>query len=145
MTSVSPAQEDYLEAIFVLQKGKKNVRVKDLAQFLKVKAPSVIDAMSHLKEMGLIEQEPYGAIELTISGMHMAKEIYGRHSTLKTFFYEILGLNEGIAEEDACKIEHYLSKKAVQRLLKFITFIEIQTKSKTHGISSFNAYLEQNK
>ncbi|MCD6219862.1 metal-dependent transcriptional regulator, partial [Candidatus Calescamantes bacterium] len=55
--TISPSLEDYLEGIFILKQKKKIVRVKDLARYLKVKAPSVIDALKKLKEKNLIVHE----------------------------------------------------------------------------------------
>ena len=143
--NISPALEDYLEAILILQESQKHVRVKSLADFMQVKAPSVIDALSHLKQMGLIAQEPYGTIELTSRGIPLAQEIYGRHNTLKRFFREILGLEENVAEEDACKSEHYLSQKTIQRMLQFMRFIEVQPQDHSEMLSNFNTFIKESK
>jgi len=122
--TISPSLEDYLEGIFILKQKKKIVRVKDLARYLKVKAPSVIDALKKLKEKNLIVHEYYGYIELTQEGVNKAKTLYERHIMLKKFLHQILRMDEKIAEKDACKIEHYLSKETLERIIKFINFIE---------------------
>jgi Mn-dependent DtxR family transcriptional regulator len=41
--TISPSLEDYLESIFVIKQKKQTVRVKDIARYLKVKAPSVVE------------------------------------------------------------------------------------------------------
>ncbi len=120
MLELSPALEDYLEAILILKESRKNVRVKDLAAFMDVKAPSVSDALNTLKQKGFVEQEPYGAVDLTSPGLLLAGEIYARHKTLNRFFREVIGLSQKDAEEEACKIEHYLSKDTVRKMLRFI-------------------------
>jgi len=117
--NMTPALEDYLEAVLIVTQNQGLVRVKDLASFLRVKAPSVIQALNHLKAKGLVHQEPYGSINLTEAGRSHAREIYRRHKTLKKFFQTIVGLDEVVAEEEACKIEHYLNKDTIHRILKF--------------------------
>jgi DtxR family transcriptional regulator, Mn-dependent transcriptional regulator len=51
---LSHCLEDYLEAIYIINIEKKVVRVKELAEFLKVKTPSVVDAVSKLAKKGLV-------------------------------------------------------------------------------------------
>ena len=120
MTPITAALEDYLEAILIIEKNRKVVRVKDLAGFMNVKAPSVNEALENLKKRGFIDHERYGHVELTAIGLSLAQKIYKRHNALKKFFHEILGVCENIAEEDACKVEHYLSKETIERILEFI-------------------------
>jgi DtxR family transcriptional regulator, Mn-dependent transcriptional regulator len=117
--SISPAQEDYLEAILVIGNDKRIVRVKDLAEVMNVKAPSVNEALSNLKKRGLILQEKYSHVELTKEGEKLAELVYKKHETLKNFFHDVLGVDEKTAEDDACKIEHYLSKTTIKRMVEF--------------------------
>ena len=76
--------EDYLETIYLLAQTNGSARVRDVAQALHVKMPSVIKAVLELKKRGYVTQEPYGAVDLTEAGTHAASEILGRH-TLKEF------------------------------------------------------------
>jgi len=121
---ITPVLEDYLQRILIMQEENKVVRVKDLANYFKVKAPSVVDAVSKLKKDGLVEQESYGFIVLTPNGRELAEEIYKKHILLKDFLHKVLYLNEEIAEDDACKIEHYLSKETIEHILAFMKFIK---------------------
>jgi len=119
MLNISSALEDYLEAVLILEEKKRFVRVKDLAQMMKVKAPSVNEALSHLKKRGLILQERYAPIELTSKGRGVAQAVLQKHEALKRFFQEVLGIDEKTAEEDACKVEHHLSKKTIKKIVSF--------------------------
>lgn len=121
---VSAALEDYLERIYILQQERGEARVKDLAEYLGVKAPSVTEALTHLKEKGFVSQEKYQGVHLTEQGLSIAKGVYGRHCMLKKFFYEVLGVEEGQAEKDACKTEHLLNPATVKKLQKFVQMIE---------------------
>lgn len=124
VASISASLEDYLESILMIQTRSGRVRVKDLAESIEVKAPSVIEALAALRKKGLVIHERYGAVELTSAGLQLAQKIYRRHETLKKFFHEVLGVQESLAEIDACRIEHYLSREATDRILAFIRFVE---------------------
>ncbi len=145
--NISPALEDYLESIFIINAKKSSVRVKDMAKFAGVKPPSVIEALNHLQDKGLVEHEPYGYIELTSEGHKLAESIYEKHNILKKFFNEILGIDEKTAGEDACRIEHYLSKETLDRIVNFIRFIETapSAEQKPNWLNNFHYFMKHNK
>jgi DtxR family Mn-dependent transcriptional regulator len=62
---LTPAMEDYLEAIFNLGKEKRVVRVKDIAKRLGVKMPTVTSMLNTLSKRELAKKYigdiiPYG-------------------------------------------------------------------------------------
>ncbi len=142
MTGYSQSVEDYLEALYVIGLGQKVVRVKDVAQALGVTMPSVVAAVRILSEKGLVEQEKYGHIELTEKGQTVAAEIYARHQMLFAFFSEILGLDPAVAEQDACRVEHYLSPEARERLLKMVEFVRSCQDEKVRFLERFTRFAE---
>lgn len=142
MTGYTESLEDYLETIYVIGLDNKVVRVKDVARALGVKMPSVTAAVKTLSEKGLVHREKYGHIELTAKGERVGKEVYARHQMLFTFFHEILGLDRKVAEEDACRIEHYLSPEARDRLLKMVQFVEQCPGSEVMFLKKFQAFAE---
>ncbi len=117
---IKEAGEDYLEAILVLEKDNTQVRMSDIAKHLNVSKPSVNKAMNILKEAGYILQQRYGTILLTDSGREYAQKVYGRHLLFKRFFIEILNVDESVAEEDACHMEHCISDETMQKLNVFL-------------------------
>ncbi|MBN1522140.1 MAG: metal-dependent transcriptional regulator [Candidatus Aureabacteria bacterium] len=141
---ITPALEDYLESILIIQERGNVPRVKDIARMINVKAPSVIEALSHLQKKGLVVHERYGYIEMTSKGLKKAKKLYGRHLLLKKFFQDVLGLDKKLAEEDACRIEHYLSQETLNRMLSFINFIEDHPEEKPDWLSDFQSLIEGN-
>lgn len=116
--------EDYLEAIYQLQRKQEDVRVKDIAEFVGVKMPSVSGALQTLKERGLVTHERYGAVTLTEEGRTTAEFLCRRHYTLTALLRDILGLDPDEAEREACGLEHALSRETLRRLLALIDFIE---------------------
>ncbi len=114
------AMEDYLEALLRLQKKGLETRVKDLAEELNIKPPSVIDMIKILASKGYVTQENRKEILLTESGMEIAKKTHTKHDVIKQFLNEILYVDEDTADQDACKIEHCLSQKTYEQLVKFM-------------------------
>jgi len=136
------SMEDYLEAIANLGQGKRDVRVKQISDMLGVKMPSVTSALKKLSEQELVEHERYGYIKLTPSGDRVAREIIRRHSALTCFFAQALGIDRKTAEEDACKIEHVISPSSMERLAKFVEFIEACPLGRANFPSRYKYYLE---
>jgi len=122
--TLTESLEDYLEAIYRLQRANGSVRVKDIADFVGVKMPSVSSALRALKQRDLVDHESYGQVSLTPKGRETAEFLCRRHFALTTFLRDILGLDEEQAEREACGIEHALSAETLRRLLMLIDFIE---------------------
>lgn len=111
--------ENYLEAILLLEKNGE-VRSIDLANHMKVSRPSVNKAVNALKSKGFISQEAYGSIFFTEEGRSVANTILQKHFTITKFLVESLGLEVGLAEDDACRIEHVISETTYKAMIEFI-------------------------
>ena len=85
----------------------------DVALHLGVTKPSVSYATKRLRESGHITMDKDGLITLTDSGMAVAESMYQRHRVLTRLLMD-LGVEEHIAREDACKLEHDLSEQSFQ-------------------------------
>lgn len=120
--AVTSRMEDYLEAIYLLIDKKKTARVRDIAKQLNVSRSTVSNSLHTLSDKGYIEYSPYDTIELTKQGLSIAKDVYRKHSILKRFFIEILGADQEMAEENACKIEHTITEELLDRLVSYIEF-----------------------
>ncbi|MFH1438756.1 MAG: DtxR family transcriptional regulator [Pseudomonadota bacterium] len=121
---LSASVENYLETIFLLSEEKRVVRVKDIAKKMHVSMPSVNYALKTLKRKGLVKQERYGDIQMTPPGKERAERIYKKHRALVSFFQKILNVDEKIADQDACAIEHCISAETQEKLVQFISFFE---------------------
>ena len=136
------SMEDYLEAIATLGEGRKVVRVKQISEMLGVKMPSVTSALKKLSERELVEHAKYGHIKLTPEGDGVARDVIRRHKALTRFFAQALGIDKETAEEDACKIEHVISSLSMDRLAKFVEFIEACPLGSANFPSRYEYYLE---
>jgi DtxR family Mn-dependent transcriptional regulator len=138
----SASMEDYLEAIAKLGEGRKVVKVKQLSQMLGVKMPSVTSALKKLSEQELVVHERYGHVKLTPEGNELARDVICRHEALTRFFAQALGIDRETAEEDACKIEHVISPLSMERLTKFVEFIEACPLGGANFPTRYEYYLE---
>lgn len=118
--TVNESSENYLETILILSKQLPVVRSVDIANELGFKKSSVSVAMKHLREKKHIVVDNSGFITLTPSGREIAEMIYERHEMISSWLIR-LGVPKEIALEDACKIEHVISKEsfaAIRDLIK---------------------------
>lgn len=112
---IRQSAEDYLETILVLSRQKPMIRSIDIVNELGFSKPSVSIAMKNLREDGYISMDHEGYITLEPSGREIAEKIYERH-TLLTDLLITLGVDEKIAMEDACRIEHVISPESFQAI-----------------------------
>ena len=102
--------EMYLETILILSQKSRLVRSVDISEYMGYSKPSVSRAMGLLKDDGYIEEDYREGVILTEKGKQIAESVYDRHTTLAKMF-ESLGVDAQTADEDACKIEHFISDK----------------------------------
>lgn len=108
--AVQESGEMYLETILILSQTSDRVRAIDVGEALGYSKPSVSRALGLLRNHGLIEVDSAGYITLTKTGREHAESIYDRHKTL-TRIFQLLGVRDEVASEDACRIEHYISEE----------------------------------
>ena len=116
---VNESTENYLETILILSKRLPVVRSVDIANELGFKKSSVSIAMKKLRESNYIIVTDAGFIYLTDSGRNIADMIYERHEFITEWLIKI-GVSSDIAKDDACRIEHILSKESYNAIKKFV-------------------------
>lgn len=121
-TQLSKSLEDYLEAIYNHMVRNQVVRMKDIAEAMRVKMPSVTEAINALAARDLVKHAPYENVELTDAGLNRARNIAHRHTAVKDFLVNVLGLNAEHAEGEACMIEHAIQPDTLDRLMSFVEF-----------------------
>lgn len=116
---IRESAENYLETILILsqRKGKGEVRSIDIVNELEFSKPSVSVAMKNLRENGYITVDKDGYIRLTDKGLEIAKKMYERHTLLSQWLIK-LGVDEKVAVEDACRMEHVISAESFAAIKK---------------------------
>ncbi len=123
-TKLSSSLEDYLEAILKLEQLRRVARTKDIACVLAVSMSSVTGAMKSLVRKGLVNHDPYSFVTLTGKGKAIAGEIAMRHKTLTSFFVKVFGISPKLADENACRVEHAAGPELIERLVRFLKFLD---------------------
>ena len=127
---VSASAEDYLEAIYLICNQKGVARSRDIMEHLSVSGPSVTEALQLLKKKDLVNYTPYEAITLTEQGECIAQDVLHRHVRLKEFLVEVLCVEEHVADEGACKMEHVVSEEIIDRMIRYRRFLQQDCKGK---------------
>jgi len=137
----SKSLEDYLETIYYSIDNRGHANTNEIAQDLGVKPPSVTEMFHKLHKQEYINYKKYEGVTLTQKGEKVAKNISNIHINRRKFL-KAIHVSSKQADEDACKLEHYLSRESVSQLNKFIDFIENCPKREAEWLKHFNYYSE---
>ena len=129
MLNYSTSEENYIKAIFHLQKEDGTVTTNELARELKTKPASVTDMMKKLKAKKLLHYEAYQGFRLSNEGKKVALNIIRRHRLWEYFLAEKLKFTWDEVHEVAEHLEHVSSKKLIDKLDEFLGF----PRSDPHG------------
>ena len=77
------SREDYLIAVYVLEKERGVVRSIDIAEMLGYSKPSVSNGVHLLIENGLVAMDQSYFLHLTEKGKKKAEEIYKRYEVVQ--------------------------------------------------------------
>lgn len=144
-SDLSASLEDYIEAIYHIIEDKLVARSKEIAARLNVSRASVTEALRALSKKGLINYAPYEAITLTNEGKLVAEDVIFRHDALKRFFIEVLAIDDTVAEEGACKIEHAAPPEIIARMISFTEFMQVCPRGGDDMISGFAEFYKHGK
>jgi len=122
-TSPSPANppltgpvEDYLKAIYDLERDAQPAATNDIAERLAISPASVSGMMRRLAEQGLITHEPYRGARLTADGRRAALRTLRRHRILECYLTEVLGYPWDRVHDEAERLEHAASEELIERM-----------------------------
>ena len=109
--NLTPKLEDYLEAIYRIERKKRVAR-------------PVTAALQSLAEKKLINYQPYEVVTLTDDGRRKAEQIFARRLIVGDFLREVLGLEARQASRTACDMEHAIDTEVLQRFVCFLAFLK---------------------
>ncbi len=117
---MSASLEDYLEAIYHLERQGRVARVRDIAARLSVQKPSVTGALRSLASKDLVNHDRYSYVTLTPAGERVAADMVRRHDVLTGFLADFLGVAPAAADRNACAMEHTNEAEVLDRLVAFV-------------------------
>ncbi len=113
----------YLMAIDHLRNDQGYARVTDVAGLMGISRGAASLALSHLKDKGLVTEDPNRFLLLTDEGMNLARTVEHNFVLLTCFFENVLGMDSELARADACKMEHLLSEESSKALIRFLRIL----------------------
>lgn len=137
--------ENYLCAIYEIEKKNKAARVKDISTFLSIGAPSVSEAMKALEKKECINYEPYGLITLTKKGQKIVVEKLKRNEIISNFLRDVLLVDESIIEKNSQTIEYGMDEAVLEKFVRFLTFMQTCSCKEPKWIKSFKYYAKEGK
>ncbi len=120
---IQESGEMYLETILILSQKSPYVRSIDVGEYMGFSKPSVSHAMGLLRSGGYVNMDENGYLTLTEAGAELAGKIYERHRVL-TRILTLLGVDEKVASEDACKMEHDIGDESFEALKRHVEEME---------------------
>lgn len=122
MLNFSTSEENYIKAIFHLQKEDGIVSTNELARELSTRPASVTDMMKKLKAKKLLHYEAYQGFRLSNEGKKVALNIIRRHRLWEYFLAEKLKFSWDEVHDVAEQLEHVSSKKLIDKLDEYLGF-----------------------
>ncbi|MBN1516071.1 metal-dependent transcriptional regulator [Candidatus Sumerlaeota bacterium] len=121
---VTHSAAHYLMAIINLRKQQGYARITDVADYLRVSRGAASKAIALLREREYICEDPNRMLELTRKGFNVTHAVERNFAVVECFFKDILKIEETIARENACKLEHLLSPSVTESLFRFVRALE---------------------
>ncbi|WP_207495683.1 metal-dependent transcriptional regulator [Aridibaculum aurantiacum] len=118
----STSEENYIKAIFHLQKSENAVSTNELAAQLSTKAASVTDMLKKLKTKKLLHYERYQGFRLSPEGKKIALNIIRKHRLWEYFLVEKLQMGWDEVHEIAEELEHINSPLLIEKLDAFLEY-----------------------
>ena len=114
--------EEYIERIYVICLENEIAKVSDIKNILGLNSlASVTEMVQKLADEKLVKYEKYRGVTLTKKGFKLGKQLIETHKAIEDFF-NIIHIRSPIASDDACLVEHIISKETAKAIKKFVEF-----------------------
>lgn len=117
VNQLSDSAQNYLKIIYGLNEwSNEPVTASVIATKAGMKLSTVSGALSKLRQQGLLDHAPYGAVTLTELGRDYAMTMVRRHRLIETFLVQMLGYRWDQVHDEAENLEHAVSDFMVTRI-----------------------------
>ncbi|MGB9724514.1 MAG: metal-dependent transcriptional regulator [Chloroflexia bacterium] len=114
--TLTPTVEDYLGLIYLLEREGQVVIGARLAKRLGVSRPTVTTTLQRMARAGLVRLNERKEVSLTPAGLEAAESLLRRHMLAEWLLRDLVGLPWHQVHEEADRLEHHFSERAVERL-----------------------------
>lgn len=108
--------EDYLKAIYELERSGQPAETNAIAQLLRIAPASVSGMMRRLADQRLITHAKYRGARLTASGRRAALRTIRRHRVIESYLTCALGYSWDQVHDEAEQLEHAASDELIDRM-----------------------------
>lgn len=108
--------EDYLKAIYELERSAEKAETNAIARLLGIAPASVSGMVRRLVEQGLITHERYHGVKLTALGRRAALKTLRRHRVIEAYLTTALGYSWDRVHDEAERLEHAASDELIDRM-----------------------------
>jgi DtxR family Mn-dependent transcriptional regulator len=108
--------EDYLKAIYELERSGEPAETNAIARLLNIAPASVSGMMRRLADQGLITHERYHGANLTSAGRRAALRTLRRHRVIEAYLTSALGYSWDRVHDEAERLEHAASDELIDRM-----------------------------
>ena len=108
--------EDYLKAIYELERAGEPAETNAIARLLDIAPASVSGMVRRLAEQGLITHERYHGVSLTTAGRRAALRTLRRHRVIEAYLTSALGYSWDRVHDEAERLEHAASDELIDRM-----------------------------
>ncbi len=116
--------EEYIEIIYIICSGKKIAKISDIKNKMRLNSlATVTEMVQKLDDEKLVKYEKYRGVTLTRRGFKLGKQLIETHKSIEELF-KIINIRSSIASNDACLVEHIISKETAKAIKKFVEFAQ---------------------
>ncbi|MBV8244653.1 MAG: metal-dependent transcriptional regulator [Candidatus Eremiobacteraeota bacterium] len=119
-THFAESIEEYLEAVYRLEREGPGVSTSALASELGISAASVSGMLKKLATDGYLEHRARGDAKLTRKGLEIAVRVVRRHRLAERLLTDVLGMAWDEVQGEACMLEHAISQRVEDRLVHIL-------------------------
>ena len=116
ITGSSQSVEDFLKAVYTLQRDAVRVSTNALADALNISAPAVTDMAQRLVEEGAVDYLKYRGVRLTADGEQIALKMLRRHRLIELYLVQDLGYQLHEVHDEAEALEHSVSDRFIEAI-----------------------------
>ncbi len=134
-------EEDLLEYVYRTWRQGKNITSKEYAREVHITGYEAAGLVRSLVTKGFLYEPENGYLKLTEKGQLEGMDCLARHEKLTQFFQMISGMDRDEAEDDACRIEHYISRKGLDAIGNFLQYGDVY--DRTYEDMDLNSFYEE--
>lgn len=135
-------EEDLLEYIYRQDRQNRHLTAAEYAIEMDLYGKEAARLVRNLIKKGYLkESSKKAALALTEKGYLRGMDCLIRHEKLTQFFQMISGMPQERAQEDACRLEHYISQEALEGIDHFLQFGDVYDRT-YEGMDLYTQYGE---